>query len=703
MIYYFLRVAFIGYLILAGRLLEDVLVIFFKLERSWRSLLLSAFLSFSIVGSLSGAAVVFFKLTFLSIGIILASTLLGLFLLSQWAKGTEFPEEGKNRFKFNISLSVVQVLMIIAYLVLAGGGFYLLGISKTGAGITTPWQTIDKRFIYVFAAATALLGSLLVTKIKSSVVLILFIVHSFLLYSYLPLTHELIYGGDGWRHIATEERLLNGGTVIQPDVTDKSGGAGVPFIIGKLAYSQLWGTSVLIAKTWGLDLFTINKWLMPILWALVLPILLYEIGKSLGLSRKFSLAFVFLSFLPFTWHAGGSFTLPVNYGFIVWLALMLLIFKRAENQQSEQLVVLLSAGILAVFGYSLFTLTFWLSWFTFEFIRFRGDLSFKTTLFLIVGSAVILPFTEWYLGYSQLLPSGSLWEGFKQFLGNFSSIYLAAGPRPHDITTGNVIFNQVPSYSYVANYFTANLWLLVVFMALFWIVVVYGLWVSFSKGVNTLPALSGNAEERNRNHYSWFFILSIGLFLGYIISRYWLEGDHLITRRLDGVLAFLFLALFILGASHIPRRIRPMPLMAAALFLLSGGIAASYSLGPDTNVTSTDELSAVKYIWQEQKNKDKHCVIANTYPLLSLETLSSKKIVGGGFPISSNFEQPELVNFINRKNMDISILDAMKALEITGAGECWLVIPQSAPVSYFIKKQATSTNFGSVDVWRYSR
>ena len=44
-------------------------------------------------------------------------------------------------------------------------------------------------------------------------------------------------------------------------------------------------------------------------------------------------------------------------------------------------------------------------------------------------------------------------EAIKQFIGNLLGWYVAAGPRPHDILTGNILFNQVPSYAFVPNLF----------------------------------------------------------------------------------------------------------------------------------------------------------------------------------------------------------------------------------------------------------
>lgn len=700
-----LGLLFIGLLTSCGFLIEEALVVFFHFEKSLRTKVLGSLFAFIMTSWFSGAAVLLGQISWLSIACILISVLALSAFLYFWARHNAFPDQFVEIKKLELpELPQKKHWLIIGfYLILAVIGFYLLSSSRTGDAIHTPWQVINKYFIYVFALATFVLAMSIVTRLKTNWLLLLLVIHSLLLHSYLPLTHDLFYGADGWRHLATENRLISGLNFIEPAISDQTSVSRLTFIVGKVAYSQLWGVSILLSKIFGFDLMSLNKWFLPVLWSVFIPFVLFEIGRSLGWSKRLSLLFVWLSFLPFAWQAGGSFTLPVNLGFITWISLILLIFKRAENPETTQVWILIVAGILSIFGYSLFVLLFWLSFFIFELINWKEDFSWPAMLFITFLVALVLPFFEWQFGYTGITPTGSLVDGLKQFIGNFTAYYLAVGPRPHDISVGNVIFNQTPGYSFVENYLTVFRGWLVAFMIVFWAFVIVGLRAAHMKGLGSLPNLSGNLNiNRERSHLGWFLIITCGIYASYIVTRYWLPGEHLLMRRLDVVLAFLFITLFTLGISQIPFSKRRAPLVIFCLLILSSTIAASYSLGPDTDTNSTDEYAAMKYVLEQEKSEQKHCVIANTYPLLALETLSKNSIVGGGFPISHNFEQPELTRIIS-EHRDVSVLDVRTGLDLTGAKRCWILVPPENGISYFIKSSAgaTSTLFGGVRLWSF--
>lgn len=707
---------FVVYLSFLGYMLEGVLVRVFYFERNWRTLFLGIFGAFWLVGSLAGAGIVFWKFsTAMAVGVLgLTAIIVSLFhcfivgrrsprvvpspLLGE--SGREVLQRNWNNLKSVISrhqtpLSVSPLkgerslyeALVILFFTLDAIGFYLLAISKTGSSLATPWQTISPYFIYFFAAATLVLG-LLIYRSKSPGLLVLLVAHTFLLHSYLPLTHSLIYGADGWRHIASEANILDGNSIAPAVVTDDSRVWSATFLIGKLAYSQLWGISVMLAKISGLSLIEINKWLLPVVWSLFVPILLFEIGKSLGWSTRRSLLLVWLSFLPYALQAGGSFTLPVNLGFISWLFLILLMLKREEKPEPQQLLFLIGGGMLLVFGYTLFTILFWMGWLLLEILK-RTNMHIPTIaiggvcIVLCVSCIVLL---EWVFGYSGIRPSGFL-SGFTQMIGNFTSYYLANGPRPHAIATGNVIFNQAPTYAFVVNLFTIFRWWLVAFMIIFLLTVKFG-WIKYFRSQNF--------------KLQWLSIITAGLFIAYVISRYFLPGEHLLTRRLEIVLAFLMLVLFVAGVNAgkflisnfqfliLQRR----TILTLGIIIYSIAITASYSLGPNTGTISTDEYAAMKFV-NAQIGDDKPCVIAGTFPLLGLQAISKGKIVGGGFPIDHNFAQPELKSFYNPQNTITEILYNVELTDkITKAGQCWLLVENSNLTD------ASSTVFGSVEVRR---
>jgi hypothetical protein len=112
---------------------------------------------------------------------------------------------------------------------------------------------------------------------------------------------------------------------------------------------------------------------------------------------------------------------------------------------------------------------------------------------------------------------------------------------------------------------------------------------------------------------------------------------------------------------------------------------------------SVDEYRAMQAVSHQSEGKAP-CVIAGTYPLLALEAVSHKQIVGGGFPITHAFEQSELQKIFGSLSEDPNNESSWQlALLATGAKTCYLVAPFSADkVTDFF-----GAAFGNVGVWQY--
>jgi len=709
---YILSIFFVIYLLCTGALAERVLYVFFHFERSFRSKLFAILANLISLSWLGAIAIIFFTIN--------TTTLAIIFLLNLILCGTAYWLAKKNDtdmrapegfFSSLISFekpNSLSSLGVILYIIIAAIGFYLLSVSRTGTTITTPWLTINSSYIYVFAVATFLLGILIFARVKTSTLLFLLFIHAFLLHSYLPATHQLVYGADAWRHIAIEEQIVAGETLPEVKITDASVTTDLVSSIGKLSYSQFWAFVAIFQRFTGISLLTLFAWLQPLLWALFVPLLLYEIAQSIGWNEQISLFFAWLGFLPYTWQVGGSFTLPVTVGFVMWLFLVLLLLKRMANPEPLQLLFLLPIGILSLFGYALYFILFWIAFFTMELVRLKDHFSTLLIVIFVLLVSAIFPVIEWKAGFSTWPSAQPVLESVKQFVGNFSAFYLATGPRPHAISTGNIIFNQVPSYAYVANIFTIMRWWVVVFMLGFFGFVFFGWYRAVVDGCKGIPDVNNlNLENQNqqRRAYVWLLVFGSALFLSYFISRYFFGGEHSLTRRFDIVIALVLLLFVGIAINFWSKKLFSSNVGIIFILITTIAIATSYSLGPDTNAVSIDEYDAMSYIWQQDKNLTNHCIIANVYPLLALEAISGKNIVGGGFPIDHNFAQPELTDIVGRSgNDDIGVTQARKGLTVTRSDHCWLVMPSSITVSYFIKETgAPVTHFNSVDVWRFGK
>ncbi len=664
---------FLVYVLVFGYLASFILGKFFGFTNNFSKRVLGIFSVFVSLGWFSGAAILFVPLhVWVWVGIFVLNSLF-YFFLARWAKKREGVA---NTVSYNDELGGEWLSgdksLALFFLVLMSVGFYLLYNSKSGAVLLTPWQTINSTYIIIFLLSTCALGLLIFSKLKTTTILLFVVLQTFLLHSYLPASHTLIYGADGWRHIANEARFQEGKGFLEAKLSPPKDSsvptvniAGVGSKIGQLSYSSFWSTNVLLAKIFNQNLIVITKWFLPIVWSLVFPLVLFELVIVLGLSRKKSLFISWLSLLPFAWHAAGAFSLPVNFGLLIWLFLITLILKRINAPRTEQIPILVLVGVGLIFGYALYFILFWFAWFVAEvfiYISSRKEkllINFRFVPVLIaIGAMALIPIIEFIFGYSSFDRHIYWFDQAKQLVGNISGFYLAQGPRAHDIVFGNIIFNQTPASAFVPTVITYWRWWIVVFAVSFFIISVYG----FIK-----------IWQKKQSIFDWLLVIAATCIGGYFITNYFLTGSHILARRLDGVVVLFLLMLFCYGLFGIFRQSVKYYWRVLGLFVFSVAISASYSLGPDTNTVSVNQYQAAQHVWDQEKNNSQKCVLGDTYPLLALEAISAKEVIGGNFPIDANFGQPERVELFAQTSVAINEQLLSRAGQLTQSDHCWFI------------------------------
>ncbi|MDO8626023.1 MAG: hypothetical protein Q7K39_01015 [Candidatus Magasanikbacteria bacterium] len=527
------------------------------------------------------------------------------------------------------------------------------------AAINTPWQVVPSYYINIFYIYTLVIGLVvLFTRWSLPVKLVVLCLYALVVHSLLPLSHQLIYGADGWRHMASEAQILQGHWPTHPTLAD---GTQTGFGAGDLSYGLFWLVSAGISKLLGISLIAVTKWFQPVLFSIAFPFLLWKLTEYLGFSSRARLFTIWFSNLPFALQAAGAFSLPVNFGFLFFLGGLVILAARARGAVwATRKILFIYTAVLAV-NYLLFLVLFLLAWGVLAVQNPKSKV--QSLAWLIIPVALIIPALEIAAGYSHFVPVAAF-SAIKQFIGNLLGWYVAAGPRPHDIATGNILFNQVPSYAFVSNLFTTWRWWLPVFALVFWGGVASGVVISWRKRENL-----------------WLAIFTLGLFISYFISRYFLTGEQVLSRRLDATLALFSVLLFALALQELFSHITKKSLLLTTHYSLlittplviiaSIAITASYSLGPDARAVSVDEYRAMEYVWSQEKDQDKHCVIADTYPLLALEAISGKEIIGGGFPIDANFGQSERVALFEKYSRELVIKNNTAVQLPTPQGICW--------------------------------
>ena len=596
----------------------------------------------------------------------------------------------------NIRLSKRELGLFGLFIVGSAIAVGVLAVNGGDSSATTPWQIIPAPFLYIFCFNTLLLAGIIFSRAPTGLILAAIVLHSLVFHSYLPLSHSLLYGADGWRHIGSEQRLLSGLPLAPAVISDQATQSFIQRLdLGALSYASLWWLTIGVAKFFGFSLLVVTIWLVPVLWSVSFPLLLYSFARALGLETKKALLVVWFSFLPFALTASGSLTLPSTLGFLPWLGGTVLLARYTEKRARGNLIPLLVVGAIILFGYTLYAVLFALQLVIFFLISAlaRADWRARSrhlALAVALSSALVLPLLELVAGFAGFNPGVNVLGQVKQLVGNLTAAYLAAGPRAHDIATGNIIFNQTPLSAFVANAFTWSRWWLVLFMLAFFACLALGL---------------ARLWRSRSILQQWLAACTVAVSLGYCLSRYLLIGEQVLTRRLDPVLALLWITLCSIGffawqESVSIARWRRVSGIAAAIFV-SAATAASYSLGPDTGTLSADQYLGVQYVWGLIQKKDHApCVVADTYPLLALEAASARQIIGGGLPISQYFAQPEQARLYADLVRNPGNQAAwQEALSLSGAEQCYVVAPfHSAKTKKFFVAR-----FGDVGVWQYTK
>ncbi|MCF6276657.1 MAG: hypothetical protein L3J07_02290 [Candidatus Magasanikbacteria bacterium] len=550
-------------------------------------------------------------------------------------------------------------------------GMILLFQSKTGEVLQTPWQAISPWFLIVFFLLTFLAGIITFSRFKVGKVLFILILHSFLLHSYLPMAHTNPWGGDVWRHLAIEQKLVNEEQILPVLVGEnvewkEVAGVDIPVVFTapqKYSYGQMWGLNIVFAKTFGFKLNTLHIWLTPVLWSFFVPLLLFFIGSYLFRSRCFALLLVWLSFLPFPFQALGALTLPVSLGFISFLFTLLLLVlyfgedKRIKSKNKNlQKMLAIFFGVSMIFSYSLYLFVLFLLVFAILiFKKFKNNIA---KIILLFSGILFLPIIEIISKTSVWPKSFNFVESLTQFVGQFSGWYFARAIRPHDILSGNIFFNHTPELAFVGSIFTNWRWYIPIVLLVLWGTATFGFIKKFkTKIVNEFTIL----------------FLSISIFGSYIIGWFFLEGDRQLVRRLDLLLAFSVLLLFIFGASYLLQNKKVKPyIILIFLAVFSFFATTNLASGPDMRVVSENEYKMAEKVWSQVEGEN-YCVIADTWILLPLEAISSREIIGGGFPIDYQFGQSELAEIHNGlKNGENEEL-LKRAFELTNAETCFMV------------------------------
>ncbi|MBI2633133.1 MAG: hypothetical protein HYW78_01960 [Parcubacteria group bacterium] len=587
----------------------------------------------------------------------------------------------------------------------------ILSLSRTGDFILSPWEKIPNigLFVVFFIFLFTILFCFMIRSTR--IFLACAVLTTIALHLYMPLVYQTGFGGDKWRHIAAERFLVQGNEYQPTLFGDKAiyktiGLARVPEVLiagNKTSYSSFWGINIAAHWLTGIDIFYLDLLFGLLLFSIFAPIFLWRIGAHFvddSFGRLMSI--VPLIFFPFQLY--GALSLPTSFGFLFFLFFfsILVYYYQERVSRKKKLFLLGSIAFFGYFNYILYPILLFLFFICAVSERNKSTLSFPSEQ----ANTGLLPF----IWHESAIRSDNFFQRIKllfsrrRFFVHTTTVVVCAtlisislpffdtmtGSRfiqnrqQIDRPTAREIINKLiffdPLFERYANLEQDGY----VFGQIdeqfgepYFLKFISRDWIDGNGwkalGVVVLLAVLYGLYRARKNKNNLIFssaIILLLLLIGQIIAAYFMEGNHLLTKRAVMAISFLFALVVSYGAYELIKNYKSG--IAAFLILtpLIGTVA--YASGPKMNVVTAEEMAMARYLMTVNTNQEPlRCVIGSTWPLLALEAESAKQIEAGGFPLHFEYRQPERVTIFNNLNVNPSRRDSELAREITNAQICF--------------------------------
>lgn len=311
-----------------------------------------------------------------------------------------------SHFQTSGSFSRKYFYALVAYFLTAAGLLALLLSSRSDQALISPWETVPALFFVIYGAGLILLSYLITRpEISRYLKLSLISLHYFITLSVAAIVYIIGYGFDPFIHVATMDLIIELGAVSPKPL----------YYLGQ--YSLL----VTIAKLTGLAIESLNRFLVPVAAALLLPLsLLRNISANSPVNRDSSSVWLVLIFLPIITFSPFILTTPQNLSYVF----LILTVLAGSGQADLKYTLLLAAATTAIHPLTGLPA---LAWFLFlVWHRYRPQLRSRTAritgALLFVASTLALPLAlALATGASFKLQTAQYFRDFKDSLGGFNS------------------------------------------------------------------------------------------------------------------------------------------------------------------------------------------------------------------------------------------------------------------------------------------
>lgn len=435
----------------------------------------------SIIGSI---IYYFYKLNWLGISFSVILAIGFFFYFISIEKQKNRPKKEARKIKLNLA----GLALYLAYFFIWIATFYVLFANSSDFAITSPWEVVPAYFFVLYLLLTLVL---LLNIFSGNTALILIIFYYFLSFSVAAVIYKIGYGFDPFIHNASLKAIDQAGAIFPKNI----------FYLGQ--YSQI----IIIHKIIFIPINFLNKWLVPALGAVFLPLSLFILLKKwFDDNKKILLAILFLLIFPFSFFI---VSIPQNlaYLFLILTIIFCLSFKTKKDFILIYLLALTSFFIQPIAGIP--ALIFVLIFSVYK--SNLGHLKLALYVLLFLLSTFTLPFLFYFL-QKQNIASNTAFAFNFQNLNIIPSLFIPSQE--------NIILN----FAYFYNNF---IWVILTFFAVYGIILAF----RYKEDCKVLPI---------------FFFMFLTLLFSYLIART-ISFDFLIDyERSDYPIRILYCAIFFL-------------------------------------------------------------------------------------------------------------------------------------------------------------
>ncbi|BFD25216.2 MAG: hypothetical protein JST_000545 [Candidatus Parcubacteria bacterium] len=302
----------------------------------------------------------------------------------------------------------IDYLSLLIFILATATAWAFLIKGRSGAALISPWQTVSPGLFLAYALATFALLTLLLRAKANNRNRWLLCAHYALSFSVAATVYKIGYGFDPFIHQASMEMIIHQGFILPK----------TPIYLGE--YSLI----TIISRFTGLSVYLLNKFLVPVTAALLLPGAIKTLGDSRGRTVAALLSGLLILIFPFSFLTVST---PQNFAYL--FLILALIYSLSGQRFLSLLLALATFAIHPIAGLPI--LSFW----AFRELNYRRPLLSTRTykrrrLITFLGSLLSLPLAFAIINNQSLLKLRLSLNGLKSldfwpaYSGNLASFYL---------------------------------------------------------------------------------------------------------------------------------------------------------------------------------------------------------------------------------------------------------------------------------------